>query len=208
MIQAPRLAALAASTLLLGGCISLFPRNAPVDLYRFASAPAAGPVADPGPRAVSVLLNNGTFDRAAAGDRLVAVQGDRVSYIANARWATPADTQFKAAVLQAFDALPGPARLLQRGDPGRAAYGLRLDVDRFEAAYLDGPAAAPTVVVAVHARLVRLEDASVVAVRDFETRVPARANRLSAFVPAYGAAAHAAAGDLAAWVDSCVVAVR
>ena len=46
--------------------------------------------------------------------------------------------------MTAFDADPGPVRLISRGEPAAADYVLRLDVRNFEVQYDHGPKAAPT----------------------------------------------------------------
>jgi len=196
----------AALGLLLCGCVSLLPDPKPVSLYRF-EAPALQADDPPEPRltrAKAVLLTNPGFDRTSAGDRIVAVKGDEVFYIAGARWAVPADVMFQAALGQAFDATPGPARLVRRGDPGGADYILRLNVDRFEAQYRDGADRPPTVVVSMHALLVRKGDRAVIGEQVFEAQAPAAANRVSAFVPAYEQALGQSLHGLSAWVQQSV----
>ncbi|HEY8004035.1 MAG TPA: ABC transporter, partial [Phenylobacterium sp.] len=137
-----RLAALAACALALSGCISLLPKSKPAQLYRFGPAPsAANAPARPG--SVAVFRTNGSFQAESSDDRILTVGDGKAAYIAQSRWVAPAEVLFNEAVSQAFDA--SPVRLIARGQQGRSAYALRIDVRTFETRYDAGPNAAPTV---------------------------------------------------------------
>jgi cholesterol transport system auxiliary component len=187
------LAALAAVAA-LGGCISLFPKTAPSQLYRFdasvQNAPASGP-----PLAIRAGVVD--FDPASAGDRIMTVDGDQVAYVHDGRWATPASTMFQEAMTHGFHA--AGMRLVDIGESSQAKYRLRTQVTHFEARYLSGPKAAPTVVVSVRATLDR-PDGSLAAELPFEASVQASDDRLGAIVQAYDQAVSKVVGDLVAWV--------
>jgi len=72
-----------------------------------------------------------------------------------------------------------------RGEPGRAPYSLRLDVERFEAVYDRGGKAAPDVRVEIHAVLVRAADRAVIKDEMIATHARAGDNRVSAIVQAF-----------------------
>ena len=136
-----RLAAAGAATPLaaaLAGCITLFPAEKPVQLYRFDAQAQAGPG---GGHAFAVRTTSTEFDPAAAGDRIMTVDGDQVGYLEPGRWASPAVQLFDAAVAHGFAG--GPVRLV--GSTAKAQYRLHLGVSRFEARYTSGPTAPPTV---------------------------------------------------------------
>jgi cholesterol transport system auxiliary component len=196
-------AALALTAVALAGCISLFPKTKPSQLYRFGgpSAEAAGPAA-PAAARVGFLKPPATFSRAAAGDQLLSITGEQAAYIAEARWVAPASTLFDEAVSQAFDANVGPARLVTRGEIGKAAYTLRLDVRNFETVYDQGQGAAPQVLIRVRGTITRNTDRTVVSERIFERTVRAGDNRISAIVMAYDAGMSALTGELVAWANS------
>lgn len=189
------LAAAACAMLLpvaLGGCISLFPKAKPVQLYRFGAAvPAA--VAQPQTRAVTVLKGATVFPPAAAGDRLLTVNGTQSAYIGGARWVGPASVMFDDALLMAFDA-PGAPRLVERGEPLTAASMLRLDVRAFEARY-----PGPTVVVQVRATLIRSADRTIIAEKMFDASAPASDNRQTAIVAGYDSAVGKVIGEIRDW---------
>jgi len=190
-----RLAALAAVAA-LGACVTLFPKTQPAQLYRF-DATVQAPAASGSP--VAIRQTTIDFDPAAAGDRILTVTGDQVAYMQDGRWAIPARELFQEAVEHGVNAPGGPVRLVDVGEAAHAKYRLRLQVTHFEARYLGGPAAPPTVVVSLRATLDR-PDGSLVAAQPFEASVAASENRMGPIVEAYDAAVSKVVGDLAAWL--------
>ncbi|RAK60971.1 ABC transporter [Phenylobacterium hankyongense] len=198
-----RLAAVGACALMLSGCISLLPKSKPAQLYRFGqhqAPPATGPAAA-GAAPIGVFRASGVFQQESAGDRILTITGEHAAYIAQARWVAPAAVLFDAAVLNAFDAHGGRARLVSRGEPAHSDYALRLDVRDFETRYESGEKAAPTVVVRVRAQLTRSQNNAVVGEQIFEARVPADNNRVGAIVGAYDKALTEVLGKVVAWTD-------
>jgi cholesterol transport system auxiliary component len=183
----------------LAGCVTLFPKAVPVQLYRFDAAVQPAPGSG---RAFAVRTGMSDFDPASSGDRIMTVDGDQIAYVADGRWAVPASQLFDEAVAHGFDAPGDAARLVAPGQASRAEYRLRLQVIHFEARYTSGPTAAPTIVVTVRATLDRQSDLGLVGTQEFEAQVPASENRVSAMVSAYDAATSKVVGDLVAWVDA------
>jgi cholesterol transport system auxiliary component len=163
--------------LLLGGCISVFPKTKPVQMYRFGDQVAA-PAA---PAAAPALVIKGpiAFPPASGGDRILTITGTESAYIGGARWVAPAASLFDAALAKAFDA-PGAPRLVARGEPLAAPSTLRLDVRAFEARY-----PGPTVRVQLRATLIRNADRGLIGEKMFEAEAPAGDNRQTAIVAAY-----------------------
>lgn len=210
MIRATRPAALARVTLAaacavaLTGCISVFPKTKPAQLYRFDYAAPAAAAATPsaaGPRA-DVYLANGSFPLEASSDQILTLNGAQAAYIAQSRWVSPAAVLWDEAVHAAF-ASAGGVRLISHGEPARSAYALRLDVLKFEADYDGG---APNVEVRVHATLSRTRDRTVIGEQTFDVRTPADANRVSAIVRAYDQAVGQVLRDIVGWTNSQAVA--
>lgn len=192
----------AALSVSLSACVSLFPKQAPANLYRFGvTAPAATP-ATTGAKPFGVLNSLTTFDRATAGDRILTVSGRQAAYIKGSRWLTQANILFDQAVTRAFDTSGGPAHLISRGEMVRADYILRLDVRTFEARYDRGDKAAPTIVVSVHADLDQVSDRALLGSHTFEVSVPASDNRVSAIAAAFDQAVTQILGQLVAWTDA------
>jgi cholesterol transport system auxiliary component len=200
MIRRPLLLALAVSAVALSGCISLLPKSKPAQLYSFVPPPAAA--APSSAKAAAVFRTNGSFQQESADDRLLTVTGGHAAYVADSRWVAPASVLFDQAVSQAFDA--SPVRLIARGQQGKAAYALRLDVRNFEAHYDNGDKAAPTVVVRLHAALNKA-DQTLVGEQMFEAKVTAGDNRVGAIVSAYNKAMGEVIGKLVAWTQASAV---
>jgi cholesterol transport system auxiliary component len=195
----------AAAALTLGlaltGCVTLFPKTKPVQLYRFGDHAAAGPAAD-SMATFSVLGVEPTFTRAAEGDRILTVTGEETAYIADARWVAPAAVLFSEAETRAFEAAGGPARLVKRSDVASPRLALRLDVENFEVSYPKSGPRSPTVVVQVRGVLIRSLDRQVVAERTFTSRIPAGDNRLANIVRAYDSATAETLGKIVEWTNT------
>ena len=74
--------AAAALSLALGGCISVFPKAPPAQLFAFGTDfPAAQPT-DPGAPPFNVMRSATTFTQAAGGDRILTTNGQQAAYIA------------------------------------------------------------------------------------------------------------------------------
>lgn len=196
-----RTLAIAAAAFALSGCISVFPKTKPASMYRFGDADVSAPKGPPGAM-FGVLKAPSAFTRAAAGDRILTVTHGEVAYIAGARWVSPAFILFEEATARAFENDPGRARLIGRGEVAKADLVLRLEVRTFEADYLDGPKAAPEIVVRVRAVLNRNSDRALVGDQIFEAKVKAADNRVSAIVPAYDQAVAKVLGDVVGWVNA------
>lgn len=193
-----RVATLAICAATLSGCISLLPKSNPAQLYRFGPTPAAGPASAPS-SAVAVYLTTGRFQAESSDDRILTMEGGRAAYIAESRWVAPAEVLFDEELARAFDS--SPVRLIARGQQGRFAYALRIDVRTFEARYDPGPKAAPQILVRVHAALTR-SDQSSVGEDDFEASVPATENRVGSIVEAYTKATTQVIGKIVAWTEA------
>jgi cholesterol transport system auxiliary component len=189
--------------LALSGCVSLFPKAPPVQLYRLSEA--APPPAVSAPPGLALAKSPTVFPSEAAGDRLLTVTGQQAAFIADARWLEPAAVMFDEAVADAFDQ-PGAPRLAGRGEALDASLTLRLEVRRFETDYDKGLDAAPTVDVAVHAVLIRVADRQIVAEQMFETRTPARDNRVADIVAAYNDATARTLGQMRDWTSASAAA--
>lgn len=195
----------AAAALILSGCISLFPKTNPSGLYRFGAAPPAaatiGAAQAPAEKAFGVFKTPTVFTRAAMGDRILTITQGEAAYIADARWVSPAVVLFDEAVARAFEAEPSRARLVTRGETAKAAMTLRLEVRSFETDYVDGPKAAPEVLVEIRAVTTRISDRTLLGDRVFQARVKASDNRVKAIVEAYDTANAQALSQIVAWVD-------
>ena len=175
--------------LALSGCISLFPKSEPSQLYRFGGvATSEGQTPSNSTTKVNFVRSGGAFALAAASDGILTTTGTEVAYLAGARWAQPAPVLFEEGLVRAFSTNQGPARLVIRGEPARAAYSMRLDVQQFEAVYDRPGNAAPEVRIDIHLVLVRPTDRTVIYDQVTSIRERARGARVSDIVSAFDAA--------------------
>lgn len=185
----------------LGGCVSLFPKTPPAQLYVFGSAVPAQHSANAGAPSFNVLRAVTGFAQAAASDRILTISGQEAAYIAGSRWVSPASVLFDQAETRAFEADDGPAKLIRRGEIAGASAELRLEVQTFEARYSDGRKAAPTVVVQVRAVLIGLADRRVIDAKTFESSQAVGDNRVGEIVRGFDAATVDALSRIVAWTD-------
>ena len=190
-----------ALTLTLSGCISLFPKANPSGLYRFgAAAPAASSA--PVEKSFGVFKTPTVFTRAAMGDRLLTVTDGQAAYIADARWVSPAIVLFDEAAARAFEADSSRARLVTRGETAKAAMALRLEVRAFETDYVNGPKAAPEVLVEIRAVITRNGDRALLGDKVFQARIKASDNRVGPIVQAYDQATGQTLSEIITWVGA------
>ena len=204
---ARRLPAAAAllGALALAGCISVLPKEKPVQMYRFgADAPPAavapGAVSAGSGSKIGLVLARVDLPRAAAGDRLLTVTGRQAAYVGGARWVSPAAVLFEDAVERAFDARSTAVRIVNRGETGASQGALRVEATDFETRYAT-PGAAPTVRVTLQALLLR-RNGGFVADHTVSVEAPAAENAVHAIVAAYDAAVGKADAELIAWTDA------
>jgi cholesterol transport system auxiliary component len=185
----------------LTACVSLLPKEKPAQQYLFganASASVARPASGPG---FTVRAAPITFERAAASDRILTVNGEQTAFIAGARWVSPAISLFGSATTRAFDTQGGAARLLAPGQPAAADYLLTLDVRTFEARY-GGGGEAPRIVVEVYAALDGRKDPLKSQSQVFQAEARASSNSVSAIASAFDVAVGKVLGDIVTWVDA------
>ena len=186
----------------LGGCISLLPKTKPAQMYRFGAGPPIVVAPAGGQAHVTIRAAPTSFERAAAGDRILTVSGDQTAYIAGARWVTAASNLFDDAVTGAFEAHGGPARLLARDEPVIADVVLKLDVQAFEVRYPQGRGAAPTVAVQVYAALAGPQSTTKGVTQLFQIEVPAESDSVHAIAGAFDAAVGKVLDEVVTWTET------
>ena len=187
-------AAVLASAGLLASC-GILGGGKPAQLYRFGVADVAAPAPAP---ATVVQLNGLEFQPAAEGDRLLAVNGSEAFYVAQSRWVSPARELFTQAADRAFDR--AGMDLIRRGQPQTPRANLNLTVPVFEARYLNGVEAAPTVYVEVEAALAATSgERGPLGSTRAAASAAAAANTVPAIVAAYDTASRQALDQVAAW---------
>jgi cholesterol transport system auxiliary component len=175
----------------LSGCLTLLPKSAPAQFYRFGvDPPQAAPPENPA--AAGVVLEQVDMPRAASSDGILTVTGPKAAYIGGARWVSPARVLFQEALQRKLGAGGGASRLADLGDVAAQAF-LRIDVTRFEADY--DSAGPPKVRVALIARLTGRNGALIDELHITE-EADASENTVSAIVAAFDGATHKAIADV------------
>lgn len=187
----------ASAVLALGGCVSLWPKTPPVQLYELSPEVEAAPMAGPGRPAVNVRLEGVRFQQAAAGDRILTVHDGEAAYIGGARWVSPAETLFEEGLGRAFAQHARGVRLVHNAAAG-TSYALSVDVDTFQVR-MDG--GTPTVETALRARLIRFPEDKIVVDQRIDVTRKADADRVASIVRAYDAALGAALTTLVESTD-------
>jgi len=174
----------------LGGCVTLFPKTKPMQLYSFGGD-IGRPIPTPAVEQTSLvgtLRMTLDFTRAADREQILTEAGDASAYIAQARWIAPASVLFEEAADRAFETTSPPIRLLRRADNGIATLNLRIDVQTFETDYPANWRGDPTVVVRVRTLLIRTGDHGAPLEGHFESRKHVDEDRVGHIVAAYDAA--------------------
>ena len=180
----------ASAAMALGGCVSVFPQAKPVQLYQLSPEVEAAPAAAAGrPAAVNIRLETVRFQQAAAGDRLLTVHDGEAAYVGGARWVSPAEILFEEGLTRAFAEHATSVRLVPHSAMTGTAYGLSVDMDRFQVSMEGGT---PNVETALRARLIRFPEQTIAGEWRIDVSRKADANRVTSIVRAYNAALGAA----------------
>ena len=131
-------------------------------------------------------------------DRIAAVYPDRhLDYFADARWSGPLDEVIQDLVVQVFHSRAGMRNVSGDASAFASAFWLELTVTDFEAEYQAG-GGSPSVRVHLQARIGSSAERRIIARFEADAVKPAAANRMTAIVAAYNAAANEALMQLAA----------
>lgn len=194
--------AMLGAVLMLGGCIgSLVGGGKPDTLYRFGDFDDASAIVQPGLARRTLLLTPASFPAAVAGDRLLTVEGNEVAYLKDVRWASPAPILFRDALTRAFQRRAPDIVLADRTTAGAAQAVLTVDVNKFEAAYENGPDAPPVIHVSGSSAIVGA-DRALLGRHAFTHALPASANTTSAVAAAIDVASRDSIVELVDWVST------
>jgi len=197
MIRKAMTAALLSSTMLLAGCISVLPENTPSTVYRLSTPEPSSTLRR---EAVIVGVQRPLTPRALSGDQIALSQSRGQLVFANgAEWITPVPSLIQDLIVESMDAFE-PGLIASRPEDGvRAEFELATELRSFEANYLAGEDAAPTVIVRLRARLIRVSDRRLVAVDAVGAQAVAQSNRIGDIVAAFDAASQEAMANVAQW---------
>jgi cholesterol transport system auxiliary component len=201
------LAAGLAAAVPLAGCVTLLPKTNPVQMYRFGydvqkvdkiqGRPAQ---AIYGLQPVALAFGTVEFPQESAGDRIATVEGNQISYVADARWASPAQAMFNQAISEGFARSSENITLQARG-PGPAPYRVDITVRKFETSYTHNK---PVVTIVFDTRLIRMSDRTVVGQGLITSEVPVRRNDMTSIVEGYNVATVRAVDSLISFSEGTI----
>lgn len=160
-------------------------------------AAVAGATAAAAGAAASIEVLRPSAAAGLGGDGIVVLRsGARLDYYNNARWADAASLQLQGLVIDALRTAGHFATVESDSAPFAAQYLLAINIDNFQAEYLD--AGAPTVVVTLTCTLGRRGNRSVIVSYTAQGTVKADADRMQSVVAAFGQATSRAMLQIAA----------
>ena len=195
---------LAGASLALSGCVNLLPQAEPAAVYRLSAPEPSGNFStDQTVVSVEVPLT----PRALSNDDVaISLARGELAFIEGAKWIAPVPRMVQDLIVEAIDAYE-PSLAAARPDDGvRAEYEINTEVRAFEAVYANGEEAAPTAVIRVRVRLVRLDGRILVGVHAVGAQALASDNRIGEIVAAYDAAAQETASEIADWAADRIAA--
>ncbi|MCC2978029.1 ABC-type transport auxiliary lipoprotein family protein [Sphingomonas sp. PL-96] len=202
-----RAAGAIAMVTLLGGCMGgLLGGGKPDQLYRFgdplvAEAAATAPV--PVPRR-TVTLAPIQLPAAAAGDRILTIEGASAAYVKDVRWVSPATFLFRDAVRGAMQARIPDLALSDRASARQTQGIVTVRLSRFEAEY-DGTSEQPTIRVEGEAVLVAPDTRAILARLTIMEREVASGGGAEAVARSFDTATRRASIAVADWVNLSLV---
>lgn len=181
----------------LAGCSSLIGPGPAPQLY--VLRPALGPLADAPKVNWTLTVARPTAPLSLDTARIALQRSpETMDYYAQSAWQDRAPVLLQRALIAGFERSGKIAAVAGDAEGVRADYLLQTDLGSFEARYAS-PDGAPTVVVDITARLLRLSDRRIAAtLRDRKT-AQASANSVAAVVAAFDQATDAAVEAIVAW---------
>ncbi|QOW19155.1 membrane integrity-associated transporter subunit PqiC [Lysobacter ciconiae] len=158
--------------------------------------------ADPSWPRVDWQLSLAKVNATRVGDSLrIAVRpsANELQIYKGASWARIPTDMLEGAILRTLEDSGRIAAVARQGSGMSAQYRLMLEVRRFESDY-DAPAAPPTVVIEVNAKLLHIASQRVVASRTFLQQAPTATTSIEDVVQAFDQALHAVTGEIVGWV--------
>ena len=194
-----RLALTALLGIALAGCASMF-TTPPRPLFQL-SAPTDMPAGLPHTNA-QIIVDAPYAPEGLELRRIAVVRAtNAIDYLADGDWADRTPSMVRTVLVEAFEnskavAAVGPDSLDLRAD-----FEIEGDLRHFEAVYdsQNGAAGAPTAVVALAVKLVKIPERKILAQTMIEARQPAAANATPAIVAAMNQAVGSVAKQVVAW---------
>lgn len=201
-----RLLCAIAALALLSGCAAITAVSdaaTPLEVYELR-APADVPRTTRRAAPMDVIIELPTTSGALATDRIM-IRPNRLQaqYLPESRWSEPAPVMVQTLMLRAVEAT-GAVRYVGREPLGVSGdFAVVTEVVDFQADLIEGSDTA-TVRITIITRLVREQDARIVASQTFTAEAPAASTETQTVVAAFNRASDQVFADFAAWVQRVV----
>ena len=190
------------SLLLLSGCGALGAlgeATTPLDTYELR-APVDGPSATGQPRAIDLVVEVPEASGALDTDRIMIRPNPfQAQYLPRARWADSSPEMMQTLMLRSVENTNAVRYVGRRPLAGSGDYALISEITDFQAERRDGEDAAE-IRLRMTARLVREDDASIVATRVFTATAEVESLDTLPVVESFDSAANPLLREVAAWV--------
>lgn len=197
---------MATAALALGGCVNLIPQAEPAAVYRLSAPEPSG---DFNTDQTIVSVGVPLTPRALSSDDIaISLERGELAFIEGAKWIAPVPRLMQDLIVESIDAFESDLAATRPEDGVEAEYEINTEVRAFEAVYRNGQEAAPTAVIRMRVRLVRLDGRRLIGVYAAGAQAQAMDNRIGEIVAAYDAAAQETAAEIASWAAARIEADR
>lgn len=182
----PRIVALLGLAGLMGGCVGGLLGGGKADqLYSFGVLQDDAPVvAEASPRRL-LSITPVQMPGAAAGDRILTVQGNESAYVKDVRWISPATMLMQAAIENTLRARVADLMIAHPSTARKAQTILSIRLSRFDAQYPSDGNGLPTVRIMGDAALIDAATRRIIARLPIDTREAAHADGSAALASAF-----------------------
>jgi len=190
--------------MLATGCVNLLPETVPAAIYRLSAPEPSGGFST---EQSVVRIQMPLTPRALSSDDIaISMSRGELAFIEGSKWIAPVPRLVQDLVVESIDAFEPDLAAARPEDGVLVDYELNTEIRAFEAVYRDSDEVAPTVVIRVRVRLVRLDGRRLVAVDAIGSQARANENRIGSIVAAYDAAAQETASEIASWAADQIAA--
>lgn len=182
----------------LAGCISLISEPDPITVYSLRVKPLSDSVTMPKvPWSLTIIRPNTT---SILDSNRIAVRPEPnvLQVYKGANWSDPLPDLLQSVIVEAFEDSGAITTVSRQNSGVPAEVALLIDIRQFEAVYEDG-AKIPVVVLQLHAKVLEYPSNRVIAVRNFNARIPAASKEIPDVVQAFDLGMNTLTVDIMSW---------
>ena len=182
----------------LAGCISLISEPDPITVYSLRVKPLSDSVTMPKvPWSLTIIRPNTT---SILDSNRIAVRPEAnvLQVYKGANWSDPLPDLLQSVIVEAFEDSGAITTVSRQNSGVPAEVALLIDIRQFEAVYEDG-AKTPVVVLQLHAKVLEYPSNRVIAVRNFNARIPAATKEIPDVVQAFDQGMNTLTVEIMSW---------